>query len=222
MTCSPLITHHAGYGDGRFLPTEGRPTFAVRDPATGDVLAELPRYDAATVAELVDAAAKALATPTTVEARAGYLRGICAAHLEHRDELARLITLENGKPLAEAKVEVEYAAGFYRAAADEIDVVRPRELAARPKGLTWTVHARPAGVAGLITPWNFPLAMLAKKLAGAVAGGAPAVIKPAEKTPLSPLALVHLIDEAEWPAGAVNLVFGDLVRSASWPAPTRR
>ncbi|MBK9033696.1 MAG: aldehyde dehydrogenase family protein [Myxococcales bacterium] len=210
MIQSPLLEHRTGYVAGAFLPPHAGPRFVVHDPATGEPLAELPSYGAADTDAAIAAAATVLAAPpASLETRAGWLRAIAAAQLAHQDELARIITLENGKPLAEARGEVAYAAGFYQVAADSIDALAPRTLAQRPRGLTWTVYARPAGVAGLITPWNFPLAMLAKKLAGALAAGAPAVIKPAELTPLAPLALVHLIDRLDLPPGMVNLVFGD-------------
>ncbi len=206
---SRLLTHLSGYGDGRFLGgTSGR-NFTVVDPATGATLAELPSYGARETETLVAAAERALERPIPLEQRVVLLRALADAQLAHRDELARIITLENGKPLAEARGEVEYAAAFYHAAAEATRALRPRTLEARPRGLTWTVHARPAGVAGLITPWNFPLAMLAKKLSGALAAGAPAVIKPAELTPLTAIALAHLVETIDLPPGMFNLVFGD-------------
>jgi succinate-semialdehyde dehydrogenase / glutarate-semialdehyde dehydrogenase len=206
---SPLLQHLTGYAAGAFLPRSDGPRFAVRDPARGDLLAELPRYAGGDAVAMVLAAGRALASPAPLPERAAWLLAIAEAQRAHRDELARIITLENGKPLAEARGEVDYAAGFYRAAAESIGVLAPRTLGARPKGLRWTVHARPAGVAGLITPWNFPLAMLAKKLSGAIAAGAPAVVKPAEKTPLTTIALFHLLHRIGMPAGMVNLLFGD-------------
>jgi succinate-semialdehyde dehydrogenase/glutarate-semialdehyde dehydrogenase len=172
-------------------------------------LATLPAYGEADTVAMIVAAEGALSATPSLPARAAFLRAIAAAHDDNASELARIITLENGKPLAEATAEVAYAAGFYRAAADATAHLGPRELGARPKNLRWTVHHRPAGVVGLITPWNFPLAMLAKKLSAAIAAGAPAVVKPAEKTPLSTLALFHLLDRLALPPGLVNLVFGD-------------
>lgn len=219
MLDSPLLRHLAGYEAGAFLPDvpAGRPQepdaagelVRVVDPATGDVLAVLPSYGAVDATRMVQSAERALTNPAPLAQRAAWLIAIADALLANRDELARIITLENGKPIGEAKGEVDYAAGFYRTAAAEIDVLQPRVLAAKPKGLTWTVHARPAGVAGLITPWNFPLAMLAKKLSGALAAGAPAVIKPANETPLSVIALFHLMHTLGLPPGLVSLAFGD-------------
>jgi succinate-semialdehyde dehydrogenase / glutarate-semialdehyde dehydrogenase len=123
--------------------------------------------------------------------------------------LAQIITAENGKPIAEARGEVDYSAAFYAESARRMSCLEPRVLEQQPKGHQWTVYARPAGVAGLIVPWNFPLAMLAKKAAAALAAGCPIVVKPAEKTPLSSIALFHIFHELGMPAGMVNLVFGD-------------
>jgi succinate-semialdehyde dehydrogenase/glutarate-semialdehyde dehydrogenase len=205
---SPLVRHLSGYEAGAFLDPRSGATFSVTNPANGERLAELPSYGGVETTRMVEAAARVLESPPSLEARAGWLRAIARALLSHKEELSRIITLENGKPIAEAVGEVEYAAGFY-GVASESRRLAPHTLTARPKGLTWTVHARPAGVAGLITPWNFPLAMLAKKLSGALGAGAPSVIKPAEKTPLTTIALFHLLDELGLPAGMVNLVFGD-------------
>ncbi len=213
---SPLLRHVSAYVDGAFVVDVGdaADSVVVRNPADDDVLATLPASGAATTTLAIEAAAKALASSSSsssssLSARKATLLAIAKAHDDHVDELARIITLENGKPFAEAKGEVVYAAGFYRVAADVVDGLAPRLLEARPKGLSWTVYARPAGVVGVITPWNFPLAMLAKKLSGAIAAGAPVVVKPAEKTPLSTLALFHLLHELGLPKGSVNLVFGD-------------
>jgi succinate-semialdehyde dehydrogenase/glutarate-semialdehyde dehydrogenase len=104
--------------------------------------------------------------------------------------------------------EVEYAAGFFAFFARAMDELSPREVPERIRNLRWTVHHRPAGVVGLITPWNFPLAMLAKKLAPALASGCAAVVKPAELTPLTCVALWQLLERVELPPGQANLVIG--------------
>ncbi len=209
MIDSPLLPQLTGYWNGRFQPLDNAPMFAVHDPATGEVLAQVPSMGADQTTAAVEAAALALEQPPSLERRVEVLRRIAAAHTEHRDELARIITLENGKPLAESLGEVDYAAGFYLVAADRVGELAPQTLPGRARGLIWRVHHRPAGVAGLITPWNFPLGMLAKKLAGALAAGCPSVVKPSEKTPLSCIALFTILDRLELPAGTCNLVFGD-------------
>jgi succinate-semialdehyde dehydrogenase/glutarate-semialdehyde dehydrogenase len=127
---------------------------------------------------------------------------------DERSELGRIITLENGKPLDQSVGEADYAAGFFHYTAQHVDALASRTLEERPRDHTWTVHFRPAGVAALITPWNFPLAMVAKKLSAAVAAGCPVVIKPSEITPLSMIALFTLLERIGLPPGAANLVIG--------------
>ena len=208
MQDHPLLSELHGYWAGAFQPRPEAPTFAVRDPATGETLVELPELGAAEAELAVDAAAALLGAPPELETRRRWLEEIAAALRAEREGLAALITAENGKPLAESRGEVDYAAGFFSDAVGRVAGLAPHELAERPRGLRWRVHHRPAGVAGLITPWNFPLGMLAKKLAGALAAGCPSVIKPAELTPLSCLAFFALLDRLDLPPGMVNLVFG--------------
>lgn len=204
-----LLAQLRGYWDGRFQAPTTAQRFSVVDPATGAELARVPRMGAVEADEALASAARALETPPSLAERARVLTGIAESLVAHRDALAAIITAENGKPLAEAAGEVDYAAGFFRDALQHLDALRPETLAARPRGLTWQVHRRPAGVAALITPWNFPIAMLAKKLAGALAAGCPCVVKPAELTPLSCIALFSLLDALQLAPGQVNLVFGD-------------
>ncbi len=207
----PLLAHRTAYLAGAFLPEpddEAR-TLEVRDPASGARLARLPSYGAETARAAVEAAAEAVESPAPLEARRGWLLAIAEAHATHREPLARILTAENGKPLVEARGEVDYAAAFYRDAAGRLDALAPRRLSERPRDHGWTVHARPAGVAGLITPWNFPLAMHAKKVSAALAAGAPFVLKPSELTPLSALAFFQLLDGLGLPPGTASLVWGD-------------
>ncbi len=206
---SRLLVHLAGYIDGQFFP-HGTGTLDVHDPATGEVIATLPVQGAAEATLAVEAAERALvADPPSLDARVRILTAIAEAHDANVEALAQVITAENGKPLEQARGEVRYAAGFYRDAATHVPSLAARTLDDRPGGLTWQVHARPAGVAGLITPFNFPLAMLAKKLSAALAAGCPVVVKPAETTPLSVIALFHLLHALDLPRGLVNLVFGE-------------
>ena len=208
MLDHPLLSDLHGYWAGAFQPRPSAPTFAVHDPASGAILAELPELGTAEAQLAVDSAAGTLAAPPALEARSRWLLAIAAALSAERDQLAAIITAENGKPLAESRGEVDYAAGFFSDAARHTAALAPSELEARPRGLRWRIHHRPAGVAGLITPWNFPLGMLAKKLAGALAAGCPSVVKPAELTPLSCVAFFALLDRLDLPPGMVNLVFG--------------
>jgi succinate-semialdehyde dehydrogenase/glutarate-semialdehyde dehydrogenase len=140
--------------------------------------------------------------------RRDWLERIGEGLLRARDELARLITLENGKPLKEAAVEVEYAAGFFRYFATQLHRLEPEVLPQSVRGCRWTTHHRPAGVVGLITPWNFPVAMLAKKVSAALAAGCAFVARPSELTPLSAMALCRVLQEAGVAPGRANLVVG--------------
>jgi succinate-semialdehyde dehydrogenase/glutarate-semialdehyde dehydrogenase len=117
--------------------------------------------------------------------------------------------MEHGKPWKEAQGEVDYAAGFFRYCGENIHHLEPRTLEEQPKGCKWTVYHRPAGVVALITPWNFPIGMIAKKLSAALAADCASVIKPSSKTPLTMIALFTLLDrELDLPAGKVGLVTG--------------
>ena len=170
----------------------------------------LPRMGAAETVRAIRAAQAALDGPLpSLRERAAWLRAVVRLLAKNREELARIITLEQGKPLAEARTEVDYSAGFFRTFADHIDILKPRVLPDLASGCRWTVHQRPSGVAALITPWNFPLAMLAKKLAAAFGAGCPAIVKPAEATPLSSIALWKLMEGAGLSEGRAALLFGD-------------
>lgn len=208
MTTSPLLNDTQGYIAGRWVGAASGRTLEVINPATGETLARVPDMGAEETTAAVEAAAAAMRTTPSLEQRRAWLAAIASAHLENKNELASLITLENGKPLKEAAVEVEYAAGFYSHFARQLHHLEPRPLPELIRGLRWTVHHRPAGVAGLITPWNFPLAMLAKKLAAALAGGCAVVAKPAELTPLSVIALWKLLEWIGFAPGWLNLVIG--------------
>ncbi len=205
---SSLIASPGGYVDGRWI-RGGRQTFDVTNPATGDLLASLPAMGARQTNVAISAAARAMNRPAApVEVRQEWLRGIVAALREHREDLARIITLEQGKPLEEARTEVDYGAGFFAYFAEHLSLLAPRPLEQEIRGCRWTVHHRPLGVAGLIVPWNFPLAMLAKKLAAALASGCAVVVKPAELTPLTSVALWRLLERLDLPRGQANLLTG--------------
>lgn len=208
MIESPLLPNIASYVDGRWTSSDAGRALAVTNPATGEHLADVPDMGEAETAAAVEAAALAADSPGDVGVRKQWLMQIHDALLADRDDLARLITLENGKPIGEAAAEVSYAAGFFSVTADHLEHLKPRTLEQHPRDCTWTVHHRPAGVVALITPWNFPLAMLAKKLAPAVGTGCSAVIKPASNTPLSVIALFTLLDRMGLPRGLLNLVIG--------------
>ena len=206
---SRLLPTLAGYWDGAFRPLDGLSTFDVLDPATRATLATLPSYDATHTTLAVDAAVRALAETPSLAQRRAWLLAIERGLLDNVTELGRIITAENGKPVSEAEGEVRYSAGFFADAATHLPHLESRDLPITAKQHRWRLHHRPAGVAGLITPWNFPLGMLAKKLSGAIAAGCPSVIKPSELTPLTCIAWFTLLHELGLPKGFVNLVFGD-------------
>lgn len=197
-----------GYVDGRWITGTPHGSFVVRNPATGELLAALPVMAEAETTAAIEAAERAWQISAPLETRRAWLEGIRDRLLAHQETLARIITLENGKPLREARAEVEYAAGFFGFFATQLHRLEPEVLPGKPPATQWTVLHRPAGVVGLITPWNFPLAMLAKKFAAALAAGCAAVIKPALPTPLSAIALAHLAEQTGVPPGRVNLVLG--------------
>lgn len=211
MIDSPLLKHLNGYIGQEWVAADSGKTFAVHNPATGEKLADVPSLGTDETNRAVAAGVEALrlTEPYTLAERRRWLEGIRDVLLDEREEVGRILTLEHGKPWKEAQGEVEYAAGFFDFAAKNIDTLQPHTLDERPKDCTWTVHYRPIGVVGLITPWNFPIGMIAKKLSASLAAGSPCVIKPASATPLTMIALFSLIDERlDLPKGMVNLVMG--------------
>lgn len=208
MIASDLVPNIASYIDGGWVSGSSGRSHTVRNPATGEVLAETPQLTQGEVESAILAADRAFRNSVDLETRRRWLRGIHDALIEHKAELGRIVTLENGKPLPEAIGEVEYAAGFFKYYSEKIDALRPERLEETPRGCRWTIQHPPAGVAASITPWNFPLAMFAKKLAPALAAGCAMVAKPSKETPLSMIALHSLAEQVGVPAGRMNLVLG--------------
>jgi len=182
--------------------------FDVEDPATRSVIAQVSNGDTDDAVAAVDAAASALPTWRLVppRQRSEILRRTYELMIRDTDSLVALISAENGKSLGDARLEVTYAAEFFRWFAEE--GVRPGgDYGVSPAGDTRTVVThKPVGVAALITPWNFPAAMATRKLAPALAAGCTVVLKPAAETPLTTFAVVRLMEEAGLPAGVVNVV----------------
>ncbi len=202
--------HTAAYIDGRWVDVESTPRLEVRDPATGAILADLPDVGRAGAEQAIAAAARALpswrARPAAERKRA--LDRMCAILRRDADPLAALLTAEQGKPLAEARGEIDYSATYLEWFAAEAVRVYGETIPARTADQRITVTREPIGVCAAITPWNFPSAMLARKLAPALAAGCTMVCKPAEETPLSGLAWGAIADEAGVPAGVLNVVTG--------------
>ncbi len=211
MIESPLLKSMTGYIGGRWSVSPAGNTFDVYNPATGEVIAKVASMAEDEIRAAVDAGKGALqlTRPYPLATRRRWLEQIRDALQANREEIGRILCLEHGKPLPEACGEVDYAAGFFDYCARNIQALEPHTLSEQPRNCSWTVHYRPVGVAGLITPWNFPIGMIAKKLSAALAAGCPSVIKPASETPLTMIALFTLLDEqVELPDGMVNLVMG--------------
>ncbi len=199
------------YVDGAWVDADSGETFPVLDPATGETIAEVPRMGAAETRRAIAAAQRALPAwkHRTARERARVLRRLSDLMLERSDELATLLVREQGKPLAEAKAEIAYAASFYEWFGEEAKrldgAVVPQPLPDR----RIVVLREAIGVTAGITPWNFPSAMPTRKSAPALAVGCTMVLKPAEQTPLSALAVAALAEEAGVPAGVFSVLTGD-------------
>jgi succinate-semialdehyde dehydrogenase/glutarate-semialdehyde dehydrogenase len=187
---------------------QGGATFAVEDPATGEVLAHVADATPADGMAALDAAAGAQAdwAATAPRERSDILRRAFDAVLGRRDELALLMTLEMGKPLAEAHGEVTYGAEFLRWFSEEAVRIDGRLTRAPGGDAELLVTRQPVGPCLLITPWNFPLAMATRKVGPAVAAGCTVVLKPAEQTPLTSLVFAAIMVEAGLPAGVLNVI----------------
>lgn len=205
---SPSLIHRTGFIAGKWVPVDPRRMIPVRDPATGEHLSDVPDMTESQVVEAIEAADAAQNITTSIQTRRHWLIQIADALRKNEEEIARIITREQGKPLKESRSEVEYAGGFFRFFAGQLDHLAPDRLKVPVHNTRWTVYRRPAGVVALITPWNFPLAMLAKKLAPAIGAGCSVVAKPAELTPLTAIALWHLLEPIGFPSGLLNLVLG--------------
>ena len=196
---------------GEWIGAAGGPTFAVRDAATGEVIAEVPNAGERLAREAVDAAARALPAWRAAAAadRAALLQRAARALREATPALAAVITAENGKPIAEAEAEVAYSAAYLDSAAEALGHLSTVEIPSGSTRRSLRATGEPIGVVAAISPWNFPLAMIARKTAPALAAGCTQVIKPSEITPLSALAFARVLQDAGLPAGVVNVVAGD-------------
>ncbi|CAH1044042.1 NAD-dependent succinate-semialdehyde dehydrogenase [Halomonas sp. TD01] len=213
MSKLPDILIPDAFIGGEWCGAEKR--FAVTNPANGELLAEVPDLDADGARAAV-AAAEAAGPgwkKRTAKERATLLRAWFDAIMAHQEDLARLMTLEQGKPLAESRGEVAYGASFVEFYAEESKRMAGETLPGHGVDKRILVFREPIGVVAAVTPWNFPLAMITRKCAPALAAGCTVVIKPAEATPLTALAVARLAELAGLPAGVINVV------TASQPAP---
>jgi succinate-semialdehyde dehydrogenase/glutarate-semialdehyde dehydrogenase len=193
---------------GQWLPAKDAATFAVHDPSTGTVLTHVADASPEDAMHALDAAAKAQPSWAAVppRERGEILRRGYELLLQRKEELALLMTLEMGKPLAEARGEVAYAAEFFRWFSEEAVRIQGSYASAPDGKSRLLVMRQPVGPCLLITPWNFPMAMGTRHIGPAVAAGCTMVVKPAQQTPLSMLALAQIMQEAGLPDGVLNLV----------------
>ena len=193
---------------GRWVDAEGAATFDVLDPATGEVLCQVADASPADGMRALEVAVAAQADFAALppQARADMLTRAFTLLHERIDDMALLMTLEMGKPVAEARGEIAYAAEFLRHFAGEATRISGGYQTAPAGGARFLIAKQPVGPCLLITPWNFPMAMGTRKLGPAIAAGCTSVVKPAHQTPLSMLALVDILREAGVPDGAVNVV----------------
>jgi succinate-semialdehyde dehydrogenase/glutarate-semialdehyde dehydrogenase len=216
MKTSPLST----LADPTLLKTDalvngewlaGSARFDVTDPATGLKLVDVANLGAADAEAALAAAAKAWPAwrAKTAKERAAILMKWFHLLHQHADDLARIMTAEQGKPLAEAKGEVGYGASFLEWFAEEARRVYGETVPTTDNNKRYLVIKQAMGVCAAITPWNFPIAMITRKVAPALAAGCPVVIKPAEQTPLSALAVAELAQRAGMPAGVLNILTAD-------------
>lgn len=183
-------------------------TFDVTDPASGSKIATLPEQTSSDVEQAIDAAAKAFKTykNTTPRQRAQWLRNMFNLMMENLEDLAKLISWENGKALSESRGEIKYAASFFEWYAEEAPRIYGTTIqTATASNRVFTLR-QPVGVCGIICPWNFPSAMITRKVAAALTAGCTVIVKPDSQTPLSGLALGYLLEEAGFPEGVCNVI----------------
>jgi succinate-semialdehyde dehydrogenase/glutarate-semialdehyde dehydrogenase len=210
MTTTASATRYQLFIGGTWCDSASGKTFDVENPATGEVIATVPEATREDMERAIDRAAgaqPAWGDRPAVE-RARILRDAAMLMLEESDRLARIMTEEEGKPLAESQGEIKYAAGFLEWSGEEAKRVYGETIPAALPDKRILVLKRPIGVTAAITPWNFPAAMITRKLGPALAAGCTMVIKPAELTPLSALELGRIFERVGLPAGVMSVVCG--------------
>jgi len=204
------LFREACYIDGTWVPAAGNSTISVDNPATGEILGTVPNFGSPETRKAILAAQEAFPawSKKTAKERAIVLRRWFDLMMENQEDLARLMTLEQGKPLAESKGEVAYAASFFEWFGEEAKRVYGDTIPGHQSDKRILVIKQPIGVVACITPWNFPLAMITRKAAPAIGAGCTVVLKPAEQTPFSALALAELAERAGVPKGVFNVITG--------------
>jgi succinate-semialdehyde dehydrogenase/glutarate-semialdehyde dehydrogenase len=209
----PSLLRNQAYINGAWLSSES--TFSVTNPANGKTIGSVPNQTAADATKAIAAAEAAFPAwaAQTGKQRATILRKWFDLMLANADDLAALMTAEQGKPLAEAKGEVMYGASFIEWFAEEAKRISGDVMSSTWSDKRMVVIRQPIGVCAAITPWNFPIAMITRKVGPALAAGCAIVVKPAEQTPLSALAMAELAHRAGIPAGVLNILTADSERS---------
>lgn len=199
------------YINGKWCQALSRETIAVYNPASGEKLADVPQMAEKEAEEAIVAAKHALATwqGKSAKERSSLLRNWFDLIIRHKQDLATILTLEQGKPLAESEGEVRYGAAYIEWYAEEAKRIYGDTIPAPSSDKRIIVTKQPIGVCAAITPWNFPNAMIARKAAPALAAGCTFIIRPASQTPLSAFALAELAERAGIPAGVFNVLTGD-------------
>jgi succinate-semialdehyde dehydrogenase/glutarate-semialdehyde dehydrogenase len=206
------LVKNFSYINGSWHSSETK--LAVTNPATGELVANVSNAGIAETELAIKAAKNAFKmwSKKSASERAGLMRNWFNLMIEHQDDLGRILTLEQGKPLAEAKGEIAYGAAFIEWFAEEGKRVYGDTIPGPASDKRIVVIKQPVGVVASITPWNFPNAMIARKAAAALAAGCTFVVRPATQTPLSALAMAELAERAGIPAGVFNVVVGDDAR----------
>ncbi|MCO7557324.1 NAD-dependent succinate-semialdehyde dehydrogenase [Metapseudomonas otitidis] len=211
-TASPLFRQQA-YIDGQWLDAADGARQDIFNPATGACIGQVPNLGAAEARQAIEAAERAWPAwrALTAKERSARLKRWHALMIEHTETLAQILTLEQGKPLAEARGEIVYAASFIEWFAEEAKRIYGDTIPSHKGDARIVVTKEPIGVVAAITPWNFPAAMITRKAGPALAAGCPCIVKPAPETPFSALALAALAEQAGIPAGVFNVITGDAV-----------
>ena len=206
----PSLLKQANLINGHWVAARNGATLAVHNPATGELIAHIPDVGADQTREAIESAQAAylLWKERTAEDRARILRRWFKLMLQHQDDLALLMTSEQGKPLSEARGEIGYAASYIEWFAEEARRVYGEIIPSPWPDKRILVTREPVGVCAAITPWNFPAAMITRKVAPALAAGCSIIVKPATQTPLSALAMAELAQRAGVPAGVFSVLTG--------------
>ncbi|MDJ0814096.1 MAG: aldehyde dehydrogenase family protein, partial [Woeseiaceae bacterium] len=198
------------YVNGQWADADSGATLPVTNPATGETIADIAKCGTAETRRAIEAAEQAQVEwrARSAKDRAAILRKWFTLMMEHQEDLAQILTAEQGKPLAEARGEIAYGASYIEWFAEEAKRIYGDTIPQPSNDKRIVVIKQPVGVVACITPWNFPNAMLTRKIAPALAAGCTVVCKPANETPLSAFAFVELAERAGVPAGVINIVAG--------------